>query len=1161
MIPSYSPPGVVRLLVAAILFCCLLTAVSLHNDTSSPNYERRSLSTESNVSSKQPPIHNARQQVREGKNGINLEGVSDITPSAAATIISSAEPSLDTGLSSNSNSSVLTMSSSSVESSGGVPFLITDQPIFSFTFQSMPTSSTLTSTVGKIEDPLDGIDTLLVSRTIREVTLQARTVTASLQARASNVVSAEDRVEAGKSQALQALNTVEGLFENLVSAVDSIIQDVTEDAASNISAPAPNEPTKAVSSSFSNIVEVTGGVSSLVGNPTDDDGWLVEDASITPAASETTIFPVATTSAPVATAATSPPEVPTAIPSSHVSHSIVTTQSPVGSISKGTVVGPTAPEDCPSTVTSTVFLAGETSTTTVYASKPCPTIPPCPTCPSPTCHCPKAPPTTTTSPPGGNGAQGPCPGSGYTCHECIDGWFCPPPQTPAQPAPCGFGWPCVHCDGGWFCVPDPTPPPPADTCEGTGPTTNSPGSISSTTSPSETTSRPSSTQSAVAGIPKSPGGASGWGYCGCWADQADHRILNMESPPPNLGPLTNEDCVRHCLGRGFLMAGTENGSDCYCGNFLNGTQHLDDDVCSTPCTGDPSQACGGNNALTCYSSDNEAHGWASTGPQPLPATVSPPEVMSMVIGGVAQTVATEPAFVFPPPGADMSQLISQYGKKTQQPEGQMPSGMGTNSAPNGNGGPTPGSPTSSDTCVSGDLGDSTAPGSNTNGGSGASPTTPGGNPATSPNGKTSPGSNGSGVANSGASPSSGPAGNNGPTPAQSNGASLAPNGGTGANPATGNGNGGAGSVTPGGNSNLPTSPSDGSGASPTGPDEQGQTATSAPNGGNSGGQTQPSSGQGQGTEALTPNGNTSGSGGNPEQTSLDQGQGTATPNPTGNPSGNGGSTGQPSSGQGQGTTNPSNNGGNSGQTSIGEGQGTAAPNPSGNPSQASPGQSQGQGRGTVAPTGNGVSPSQTPPGEGEGTAGPSPTANLPSSGGRRSTCTPGSNDPACNSSGNGGDGGSGAPGTVQASTPPNGSGGEGSNLVPTNNPGPSLPNNSGGIATGQGQQPTASNNNEGGSGPNPTDVNPQTPGFTFPPGAVPYGNRPSPSMTTLKSMIAWTEPDGKEGLATVLLQHGMSSHEVFLNTSELEFEESSTTAATSMLADPRWQRIRPVVVW
>ncbi|PBP26762.1 WSC domain-containing protein [Diplocarpon rosae] len=50
----------------------------------------------------------------------------------------------------------------------------------------------------------------------------------------------------------------------------------------------------------------------------------------------------------------------------------------------------------------------------------------------------------------------PCPNAGYSCSECPDGVFCPPPQTAAQTCPCGYGWACGNCEQGWFCVPSPT---------------------------------------------------------------------------------------------------------------------------------------------------------------------------------------------------------------------------------------------------------------------------------------------------------------------------------------------------------------------------------------------------------------------------------------------------------------------------------------------------------------------------------------------------------------------------------------------------------------------------------------------------------------------------------------------------------------------------------
>ncbi|KAI0383543.1 hypothetical protein F5Y04DRAFT_278720 [Hypomontagnella monticulosa] len=692
-------------------------------------------------------------------------------------------------------------------------------------------------------------------------------------------------------------------------------------------------------------------------------GEVADDDSTTMGASVTTLFPILPTPPTIA-----PSTAASGLPNSHPSLTgSVQTGGESVSGTPTTSGSTTAPEDCPATVTHTVFLNGPTSTVTVYPS--CPKQPPCPTCPSPTCHCPN---TATTPPPGGNDPQGPCPGSGYTCHDCPDGWFCPPPQTPAQSAPCGFGWPCANCDGGWFCVPHPTPNP--DTCTGTEsskPASNNPSTTPSMTSSSKsTTTRPSSTQSARSSPakpnPTNPVRASGWGYCGCWADQPGERALNME-PPLNLGTLTNKGCVQHCMGRGFVMAGTENGCDCYCGNFLNGTQKLDDSACSIPCTGDSKQACGGLNALSCFSSDDEAHGWASVGSQPLPATVEPPEVISMVVGGVAQSIVTQPVVVSHSAGTDMSQLISQYGHKTRQPEGQMPNGVRAGST-------TQGSPTSPSNAGSNvPQGQSNASGPNSNGGSNTGPTSPGGN-----GGNTgSPSNNGAGTTvaarsngpdsspNGGSGgiptpPTIGPGGtNSGMNPTPGSNGSPPSNGNGGPTPSHGSGNGGSGPVTSGGGSNpsasspvngggngpSPSAPSDGSGGSQ--PCVLGLDPDCIPVS-NAGGHAQPSSGQGEGTGSPAPNSNPSNGNGSPSQTSPGSGQGTAASNPSG-PQGQG-----PNGGAGTTTdaltTNPPSNGGNgspggqgqSTQSGPGGGNGngtpsTPGPNPTSGPNASGTG--------------------------------------------------------------------------------------------------------------------------------------------------------------------------------------------------------------------------------
>ncbi|KAK8061418.1 Xylosyltransferase oxt [Apiospora phragmitis] len=300
------------------------------------------------------------------------------------------------------------------------------------------------------------------------------------------------------------------------------------------------------------------------------------------------------------------------------------------------------------TITNTVYMAGVTSISATCGSQ-----------------------TTMTTPAVQGTGSGPCPESGYTCADCIGGWFCPPPQTPAQSGPNGcFGWACAHCSGGWFCVPKPTDK-------------DSAASSTAVSSPAAAAPpllrRPSTTattQSAGA-KPTIQNYASGWTYAGCWADQPHQPVLVGPSKANFGHPLTNEICVRHCLVTGYTLAATSFGDRCFCGQFLNGTQKLEaESQCSTPCAGDEAQVCGGSWALSCYSPDGQARGWAQFGEQPNPDVLDPPTVLSLAVGGVGVTVVTTPNNIFPTQGADLGQLQSQYGLSTQQSKAVLPSRVG-----------------------------------------------------------------------------------------------------------------------------------------------------------------------------------------------------------------------------------------------------------------------------------------------------------------------------------------------------------------------------------------------------------------------------------------------------------------------------------------------------
>lgn len=97
---------------------------------------------------------------------------------------------------------------------------------------------------------------------------------------------------------------------------------------------------------------------------------------------------------------------------------------------------------------------------------------------------------------------------------------------------------------------------------------------------------------------------AGWKYAGCFKDTRT-RVIQGERLP-NLGAMSNEKCVSYCQSKGFSVAGTEYGGQCFCGNELVGSEQLAESLCDAACEGDSVDTCGGDWSLTLYSSTGSA---------------------------------------------------------------------------------------------------------------------------------------------------------------------------------------------------------------------------------------------------------------------------------------------------------------------------------------------------------------------------------------------------------------------------------------------------------------------------------------------------------------------------------------------------------------------------
>jgi hypothetical protein len=105
------------------------------------------------------------------------------------------------------------------------------------------------------------------------------------------------------------------------------------------------------------------------------------------------------------------------------------------------------------------------------------------------------------------------------------------------------------------------------------------------------------------GTDSSSASIAGYTYAGCFKDTRD-RVLTGDIRP-NLGSVSNTNCVAHCKSKGYNLAGTEYGGQCYCGDSLTGSSQLDESECDLACEDDKAQVCGGGWALSLYSANGK----------------------------------------------------------------------------------------------------------------------------------------------------------------------------------------------------------------------------------------------------------------------------------------------------------------------------------------------------------------------------------------------------------------------------------------------------------------------------------------------------------------------------------------------------------------------------
>jgi hypothetical protein len=91
------------------------------------------------------------------------------------------------------------------------------------------------------------------------------------------------------------------------------------------------------------------------------------------------------------------------------------------------------------------------------------------------------------------------------------------------------------------------------------------------------------------------GGDAGPLFLGCFADSMTRDLpYQVYDSQAN----TTEACVTACISKGYRFAATQSGSQCFCGNAYGGQGPAGG--CTTPCTGDQSEKCGGGYQNSVY---------------------------------------------------------------------------------------------------------------------------------------------------------------------------------------------------------------------------------------------------------------------------------------------------------------------------------------------------------------------------------------------------------------------------------------------------------------------------------------------------------------------------------------------------------------------------------
>ncbi|KAI1093594.1 putative glyoxal oxidase [Rostrohypoxylon terebratum] len=94
-------------------------------------------------------------------------------------------------------------------------------------------------------------------------------------------------------------------------------------------------------------------------------------------------------------------------------------------------------------------------------------------------------------------------------------------------------------------------------------------------------------------------GIANWTHIGCYSEGTTGRGLTFGASVLST-QMSAANCTAACQVAGYILAGTEYGDECYCGNSISNGAAPAEDGCNMSCSGNKSEVCGGSNRLNVY---------------------------------------------------------------------------------------------------------------------------------------------------------------------------------------------------------------------------------------------------------------------------------------------------------------------------------------------------------------------------------------------------------------------------------------------------------------------------------------------------------------------------------------------------------------------------------